>query len=110
MIKTFVGTYAGSSKEPDYTFWPKGLSYPSIVLETGYSESWEMLLEDQGIWSEGTGYKVSIVILVKIATPNAAGATTAKCSVTMFDQNGITRVYDEVSSSCSQKHSLQPPS
>lgn len=96
MIKTFVGRYTGSLKAPDYCFWPRGLSYPSIVLETGYSESWNMLLEDQEIWSEGTGYEVSIVILVKIARPNTAGAVTAKCSVTMFDQNGPARVFTEV--------------
>lgn len=65
-----------------------------------------MLLEDQGIWSDGTGYEVSIVIVVKITRPSAAGAVSAERSVTMFDQNGTARVFNEVlSSSCSQNHS-----
>lgn len=66
------------------------------MLETGYSESWDMLLEDQAIWSEGTGYQVSFVILVKVGRPNAAGAVTAKCSVAMFDLNGLSRVFTKV--------------
>ena len=32
----------------------------------------------------------------QVARPIAAGAVTAKCSVTMFDQNGIAKVFNEV--------------
>lgn len=68
----------------------------TYVLETGYSESWDMLLQDQGIWSEGTGFAVFIVKLIKIERPNAAGTVRAKCSVTMVNPNGSSRLFTKV--------------
>lgn len=76
--------------------WPNGLPFPSILLETGLSESFSMLMADQEIWSEGTNYSISIIILVKIYKPNAEGVVTAKCTVTMYGSSGPTSVFAEV--------------
>lgn len=59
----------------------------------GYATS-----RDQGILSEGTGSAVPIVILISIESTytNATGTVTAKCSVTMFNPNGSSRVFTEV--------------
>lgn len=65
------------------------------MLETGFSESFPMLMADQEIWSEGTNYSISIIILVKIYKPNAEGVVTAKCTVTMHKSSSPTSVFAE---------------
>lgn len=97
VIENFLGRFAGSKREPDCTVWPNGRLFPSIVLETSFSELLPMVMADQKIWSEGTNYAVSITILVKISQPNAEGVVGARCIMTMYDSSGPTSVFSEVS-------------
>lgn len=69
---TFVGEYRGYTKEPDLTLipmlgpdWDTEAAFPSIVLETGWTESVEKLREDVTLWQQGSGGAVRIVFQVK---------------------------------------------
>src|SRR5436190_13520701 len=86
-------------------FWPKGSSsaYPTIVLESGWIESWERLWDDRKLWAGGTGYGVNIVILVKIFPPPANDDATAtgapvcaKLEISSYDSHGSIGVFIEV--------------
>jgi len=92
-------------------FWPKGSSsssvFPTIVLESGWTESWGILCDDRELWAEGTGYAVNLVILVKIFPPTAddgAGAAgeggarstvCAKLEITSYDAQGSIGTFTE---------------
>jgi len=85
-------------------FWPKGSSsaYPTIVLESGWIESWESLWDVRKLWAEGTGYAVNLVILVKIFPPPANDDATAtgapvcaKLEIRSYDSHGSIGVFTE---------------
>lgn len=61
----FTRIYAGSSKEADLTIGPTVALYPSIVFESGWSESFPALRRDKDLWIGGCGGHVELVILVK---------------------------------------------
>ncbi|PWW75675.1 hypothetical protein C7212DRAFT_344358 [Tuber magnatum] len=70
--KNFIGQYQGCTKEADLTFvprlgpnWTKQAQYPSVVLESGWSESAEQLRQDVCLWQAGSGGQVRVVIQVK---------------------------------------------
>ncbi len=67
------------------SFWPRGLQYPTIVLEAGWSESWPKLCEDRCLWSEGSGFNVKLVILVKVSQPDPSGVVHSKVEITSYD-------------------------
>jgi hypothetical protein len=114
-VKCFLGAYVDSSKECDMAFWPKGSSspsssavFPTIVLESGWSESWENLCDDRELWAEGTGYAVNLVILVKLFLPSddagatgqggGGGAVGAKLEIKSYNTQGSTSSFSEVGS------------
>lgn len=67
-IVTFTGVYKGSSKEPDGLFKYKGqdgkISYTAVV-EIGFSEKYEDLIDDLKLWIEGKR-DARTVILIKV--------------------------------------------
>ncbi|RPA89684.1 hypothetical protein L873DRAFT_615409 [Choiromyces venosus 120613-1] len=73
----FVGKYAGSVKEADWTFLPlvgpdraKKAEFPSVVLESGCSESAKKLHRDARLWKVGSGGEVRVVLQVKFYQPD----------------------------------------
>lgn len=60
----FSGRYQGSSKEPDFFFRPDTDDFPSIVFESGWSESLPRLESDKNLWLNGTK-SVELVFLLK---------------------------------------------
>lgn len=52
-------------KEPDCAFYAQGAKSPSVILETGYSETWPKLEEDKDLWLRGGSQFVNAVLLVK---------------------------------------------
>jgi hypothetical protein len=68
----------GSAKQPDCQFLPKRLPrartkrWPSVVVETGYSESPSKLISDARFWLCESKGDVQIVITIKIcqSSPN----------------------------------------
>ncbi|KAJ6264514.1 hypothetical protein Dda_0661 [Drechslerella dactyloides] len=70
----FAGRFEGSIKLPDYCFKMRGLPFPTVVLETGMSESYAKLLRDKDIWITGSAGFTKVVLLVKI-TRGSGGVT-----------------------------------
>jgi hypothetical protein len=69
----FAGTYSGSSKTPDLAIQLKnanGKREIKFVLEVGFSETYQELVDDAKLWLEGKE-EVSLVMLVKFTeTPS----------------------------------------
>ncbi|PUU76076.1 hypothetical protein B9Z19DRAFT_1089049 [Tuber borchii] len=70
--KNFIGKYAGSMKEADFTIIPligpnrKSLApFPSVVMESGRYESSAQLKADARVWQEGSAGAVRVVLQVK---------------------------------------------
>lgn len=77
-----------SSKVPDAALYPQGRRMPTVVLEAGYTESYTQLLRDATLLLEGSGSRISYVILVKV-------------SVLKRNERSITRAFVEL-------HTLDP--
>ena len=72
MYKNFGAPFARAVKEADFTFIPmvgpgrtKGAKFPSVVLESGWSESATRLREDARLWQEGSAGAVRVVLQIK---------------------------------------------
>ena len=85
---------------PSNTLWPRFSPYPSVVLESGWSESWTQLCNDRKIWSEGTDFGVKLIILVKMFRQNNVGAMRAKVEITSYDAQGLESTFTEVGYIC----------
>lgn len=63
-IKRFTGTYQNSRKEPDLLLRPDNQEMPSIVVESGWSESYPRLISDMELWLNGS-VDVNVVLVLK---------------------------------------------
>lgn len=61
----FEGPYAGARKEPDWMVTPNTFDLPSFVIEAGWTESWDRLMDDMNLWLVGGQGKVSTVVILK---------------------------------------------
>ncbi|OJD11519.1 hypothetical protein AJ78_07733 [Emergomyces pasteurianus Ep9510] len=61
----FVASYEASSKEPDTCILPDAQPLPTVVFETGWSESWPRLDHDKDLWLLGGAPTVQLVFLIK---------------------------------------------
>src|SRR6266516_8213416 len=61
----FEAPYASSSKEPDQCIRPFDQTLPTIVAESGWSESHPRLVEDVRLWLKGGAGNVQLAILFK---------------------------------------------
>ncbi|RPA99926.1 hypothetical protein L873DRAFT_869219 [Choiromyces venosus 120613-1] len=75
--KNFVGEYRGRWKEADLTIIPlvgpdrvKKAKFPSVILESGWTETLAKLKDDARHWQVGSGQEVRVVLLVKFYQPN----------------------------------------
>ncbi|KAG0642624.1 hypothetical protein HOY80DRAFT_1035958 [Tuber brumale] len=71
-VQNFAGNYVGWAKEPGLALaprigpeWNRHTAFPSVVSETGYSESASALSQDTMLWREGSSYTVKVILLVK---------------------------------------------
>ncbi|EGC41924.1 conserved hypothetical protein [Histoplasma capsulatum var. duboisii H88] len=64
-FRGFTAPYTHSSKEPDTYLLPDDKPLPTIVVETGWSESWPRLYADKDLWLMGGGGAVQLVMLIK---------------------------------------------
>lgn len=55
----------GSRKEPDYCLYPRSLDLPTIVVESGWSESMPSLERDMNLWLQGGNGAVQLVLIIK---------------------------------------------
>ena len=61
----FDDGYKTSLKEPDLCIRPVGMALPTIVLESGWSESRAQLYRDRDLWLHGGAGLVQLVIVIK---------------------------------------------
>lgn len=78
------------------TLWPRGASWPSVILEAGYTESWQNLVNDRELWSTGSGFQVNIIILVKIYQPSVDRRIKAKTEVATYSRQDLLSLVSEV--------------
>ncbi|KAL2215619.1 hypothetical protein M432DRAFT_634610 [Thermoascus aurantiacus ATCC 26904] len=64
-LQGFSGTYSSSSKEPDLFISPGTQDLPSVVVESGWSESWPYLHQDMHLWLAGGAPTVQLVLLLR---------------------------------------------
>ncbi|KAK9326113.1 hypothetical protein V1517DRAFT_335351 [Lipomyces orientalis] len=84
-LKNFKEDYNRSAKDPDAGIYPHGKKWPTMALEAGYSESYEVLIDYTDLVLQGTQGRIGLVIVVKIE-PLAPGETEI--------QNGFVQVYE----------------
>ena len=67
-----MGKYSGSFKEADFTFLPlagpdgnQPPEFPTVVLESGWSESSTRLRQDTRLWQMGSRMAVRVVLQAK---------------------------------------------
>ncbi|PGH35562.1 hypothetical protein GX50_01543 [[Emmonsia] crescens] len=63
-FKGFATPYTSATKEPDACILPDTLSLPTVVVETGWSESWPRLDAEKDLWLVG-GASVELVLLIR---------------------------------------------
>ncbi|KAK9481637.1 hypothetical protein V1527DRAFT_486426 [Lipomyces starkeyi] len=64
-VETFGPPYQASRKEPDYCVIPIGSRLPTLVLESGWSESRPQLYHDRDLWLRGGQGFVQVILIVK---------------------------------------------
>jgi hypothetical protein len=64
-FKNFGPPYTLSSKEPGRCVCPVGLYLPTVVIESGWSESRPRLHNDVNLWLKGGAGAIKIVLLFK---------------------------------------------
>ncbi|KAI5795357.1 hypothetical protein DFH27DRAFT_117781 [Peziza echinospora] len=71
IVGTTIGNFhmpcTNSIKEPDTALRVRGEGFPSLVIETGCSESYPKLKQDIDLWMVGTGGVTKVCILVKFS-------------------------------------------
>ncbi|KAG0131910.1 hypothetical protein HOY82DRAFT_607065 [Tuber indicum] len=87
----FLGDFQNHQKGPDCALIPlrQDIQYPTIVLETGYSESSVGLENDAWLWHLGTGGAVRVVLLLKIYRRTQEGIVRATLSVWQIRADGV---------------------
>jgi hypothetical protein len=65
-LQGFGGVYSYSSKEPEGFILPleSKTNLPTIAVETGWSESWPILLNEKDLWLVGGAPEVQLVFLI----------------------------------------------
>ncbi|KAF7114570.1 hypothetical protein CNMCM5793_009215 [Aspergillus hiratsukae] len=61
---TFLPPRAGSFKEPDFHTRPYGCVLPTVVFESGWSESYPELIADKNLWLDCGAPHVNVVFLI----------------------------------------------
>ena len=91
----FGGAYSASRKEPDLCIKPVGAALPTVVFESGWSESRRQLHKDRDLWLHGGQGSVKAVIILKWTKRGKK----VRGDVEVFDlgPNGIRSIQKEVS-------------
>ncbi|KAG0638404.1 hypothetical protein HOY80DRAFT_1137568 [Tuber brumale] len=90
----FISPYRRLSKEADLTFvpriganWTTKAEFPSVVLESGWSEPASQLHRDATLWQQGSRGQVLVVIQVKFFRRNE-NRIGARLWITRVNQHG----------------------
>ncbi|GAD91943.1 conserved hypothetical protein [Paecilomyces variotii No. 5] len=90
------GPYAGSSKEPDLYIRPDNQRLPSLVMESGWSESLSWREDDMNIWLVGGQGQVKATIILN--WQRVTNTDTVRGSVYLYtlDTNGTPRLKQSI--------------
>lgn len=94
----FGDGYTTSRKEPDLCIRPVGMALPTIVVESGWSESRSQLYKDRDLWLHGGAGSVQLVIIIKW-TKNAAKRVKGDIKVFDLSAGNANLITTEVGSS-----------
>ncbi|ODM17647.1 hypothetical protein SI65_07322 [Aspergillus cristatus] len=64
-FENFQAPYTASHKEPDQCILPPGKSLPTVVIESGWSETKPQLYRDRDLWLRGGVGNIQVVIILK---------------------------------------------
>lgn len=64
-FENFQAPYTASHKEPDQCILPPGKSLPTVVIESGWSETKQQLYRDRDLWLKGGVRNIQVVIILK---------------------------------------------
>ncbi|KAL1847161.1 hypothetical protein Plec18170_008725 [Paecilomyces lecythidis] len=84
----FLGQYTSSRKEPDAHIIPLSLDMPTVVVESGWSESRAQLHRDRDLWL--IGGRVNVVIVIKWVK-NSSNEVAGDIGVFDVDSQGAVR-------------------
>ncbi|KAJ9249265.1 hypothetical protein DTO027B5_8240 [Paecilomyces variotii] len=84
----FLGQYTSSRKEPDAHIIPLSLDMPTVVVESGWSESRAQLQRDRDLWL--IGGRVNVVIVIKWVK-NSSNEVAGDIAVFDLDSQGAVR-------------------
>jgi hypothetical protein len=92
---SFSGKYAGSYKTADFLLMREkdGINEPYFVIEVGFSESYEDLVNDAKLWLEGNE-KVFSVFLIKIKESPAYRCPAGHLSSSALERMGFSKPFD----------------
>jgi len=86
----FLGRYTSSRKEPDAHIIPDSLNMPTIVVESGWSESRVRLHRDRDLWLIGGRGSVNVAIIIKW-TKTRGNKVSGDIEVFDLDPQGAVR-------------------
>lgn len=103
-FKSFAGQYTGSLKEPDFCLFTNSTNLPTVVIESGWSESRLVLERDRNLWLQGGQGTVQIVMIIKW-TKDPGQLVSGDISVFDLDPVGnIRQLQTEVSCASDRSH------
>ncbi|KAG0138222.1 hypothetical protein HOY82DRAFT_596303 [Tuber indicum] len=91
--ENFLGIFKGSCKIPDLAYIPCinriRAQFPTIVLESGWTESETQLLRDCQLWQQGSAGGVRVVLLFKMFAPNVHNQIKATLHLCRYSADQI---------------------
>ncbi|KAJ9292745.1 hypothetical protein DTO271G3_8444 [Paecilomyces variotii] len=94
---SFVGgPYSTSRKEPDLLLRPDARPMPSLVMESGWSESLPRLQDDVNLWLIGSQGKVKATIILNWQRVLNTDTVRGRVELYTLDRNGVPRLQQNI--------------
>lgn len=91
-IKFIGGPYSNARKEPDLLVHPDNQLLPSLVMESGWSESLSRLRQDVNLWLVGGQGQVRATIIFKWQLVTNTNTVRGDVELYTLDRNGMPRL------------------
>ncbi|OJJ78968.1 uncharacterized protein ASPGLDRAFT_40355 [Aspergillus glaucus CBS 516.65] len=88
-FENFQAPYTASRKEPDQCILPAGKSLPTVVIESGWSETKPQLYRDRDLWLKGGVGNIQVVIILKW---NADSERKVKGDIELYDLDNVGNI------------------
>ncbi|GAB1196995.1 hypothetical protein APSETT444_006276 [Aspergillus pseudonomiae] len=87
------GPYRGSQKEPDFFLRANNDRLPSFVIESGWSESWDDLMNDMNLLLVGGDGDISAVVILKWSLNRNPMLVEGAVELYVRDRNGMPVIF-----------------